>query len=61
MNIVAFKQYCKEMVLTYPTLTSEITEYYELALSEIEEGGSEIHECQLAYDDIQTLIHGLAL
>jgi hypothetical protein len=61
MNIVALKAFCKETIITYPTLTSEITEYYELALAEIEEGGSEIHECQLAYDDIQTLIYGLAL
>ena len=29
---------------------------YELAVSEIEEGGSEIHECMLAYDDIVELV-----
>jgi hypothetical protein len=57
MDIVALKQYCKEMVTSYPTLTSQITEYYELALYEIEDGGSEQHECQLAYNDIQNLIH----
>lgn len=57
MNIEALKTFCKETIITYPTLTSEITEYYELALMEIEDGGSESHECQLAYDDIQTLLH----
>lgn len=37
MNIEALKTFCKETIITYPTLTSEITEYYELALMEIEE------------------------
>ena len=35
-----------------PNLKVEITDLYWLAISEIEEGGSETHECHLAYNDM---------
>jgi hypothetical protein len=36
----------------YPAKSDEIRGYYQLALDEIEEGGSESHECSLAYRDM---------
>ena len=38
-----------------PELKSEIQELYSLAISEIEEGGSEYHECDLAHNDMLEL------
>lgn len=36
----------------YPQHSETIRGYYQLALDEIEEGGSESHECSLAYRDM---------
>lgn len=36
----------------YPAKSNEIRGYYQLALDEIEDGGSESHECSLAYNDM---------
>jgi hypothetical protein len=38
-----------------PELKSEIQDLYSLAILEIEEGGSESHECELAYSDMLEL------
>jgi hypothetical protein len=46
------------MIDKHPHLTEEIRDLYSLAASEIEEGGSESHECHLAYEDINELING---
>ncbi len=43
-------------MLEYPSKKEIIKDIYYLALSEIEEGGSEMHECQLAINDIQEII-----
>ena len=40
----------------YPSLKAEILDFYYLAVNEIAEGGSEMHECQLALNDIEYLI-----
>jgi hypothetical protein len=55
-NLSNLFSYCKEMINAHPQLKDDIMGLYELAVSEIEEGGSEIHECMLAYDDITELI-----
>jgi hypothetical protein len=44
-------------IKTNPTLKSDIIDFYQLALSEIEEGGSEQHEISLAVNDINSLIN----
>lgn len=36
----------------YPAKSDVIRGYYQIALDEIEEGGSESHECSLAYSDM---------
>lgn len=46
------------MIDKHPQLTDEIRDLFSLAVSEIEEGGSESHECHLAYEDINELING---
>lgn len=40
----------------YPEHKDEIWDYISLCQSEIEEGGSESHEVQLAYNDICDLV-----
>lgn len=58
MNIQQLRTYCKEMIDKHPQLADEIRDLFSLAVSEIEEGGSEMHECHLAYEDINELING---
>ncbi len=52
-DLYKFVQQC---ILEYPSKKEIIKDIYYLALSEIEEGGSESHECQLAVNDIQEMI-----
>jgi hypothetical protein len=52
-DLYKFVQQC---MLEYPSKKEIIKDIYYLALSEIEEGGSEMHECQLAINDIQEII-----
>ena len=52
-DLYKFVQQC---ILEYPSKKEVIKDIYYLALSEIEEGGSESHECQLAVNDIQEMI-----
>lgn len=58
MNLEQLRTYCKQMIDKHPHLTEDIRDLFSLAVSEIEEGGSEAHECHLAYEDINELING---
>jgi len=58
MNLEQLRTHCRQMIDKHPHLTEEIRDLYSLAVSEIEEGGSESHECHLAYEDINELING---
>ena len=40
----------------YPKHADELRDLYHLAVSEIEEGGSESHECSLAWRDMLELV-----
>ena len=40
----------------YPKQGDELRDLYHLAVSEIEEGGSESHECSLAWRDMLELV-----
>jgi len=44
------------LILENPDLKEQISDFYYLALDEIEDGESETHECELAYNDIMELI-----
>jgi hypothetical protein len=50
------KQYARSKANSHPALRTEIADLVELAIAEIETGGSEQHECDLAYHDIEELI-----
>ena len=56
MNLPQLKEETTKFVAENPDLKDEILDFYYLAVSEIEEGGSEQHECDLAYNDMVELI-----
>ena len=56
MNLAQLKEKTKELITKNPELKDDLMEFYYLAVSEIEEGGSESHECELAYSDMMDLI-----
>jgi hypothetical protein len=58
MDIQYLRTYCKEKIRQNPGLQDEIVELYNLAMSEIEEGGSERKEVDSAISSIDELING---
>ena len=52
MSIKELKEKSLEFIEKYPSKKEDIIDLYQLALDEIEEGGSESHECELAYNDM---------
>ena len=59
MRLRDLYQYCQEVSEKYPSMASKIMGFYDLAQMEVEDGGSEDHECELAVSDINDLINGL--
>lgn len=55
MYLAELKAEAIRIIKAKPELKSEIQELYYLAISEIEEGGSESHECDLAHNDMLEL------
>jgi hypothetical protein len=55
MNLQQLKTEAIRIIKAKPELKEEIQDLYSLAISEIEEGGSEMHECELAYNDMVEL------
>lgn len=55
MNLQQLKTEAIRIIKVKPELKSEIQDIYSLAISEIEEGCSESHECQLAYSNMTEL------
>ena len=56
MTLNELSIYTKELTIKYPVLKQELIELYILACDEVEEGGSEAHECELAVSDMDSLI-----
>jgi hypothetical protein len=56
MTITELKTYVKECIIKAPSKREKLIELLLLAVSEIEEGGSESHECDLAYRDIEEIM-----
>lgn len=52
MNLLELKKQAIELIKFKPEFKEQIQELYYLAVSEIQDGGSETHECQLAYNDM---------
>ena len=59
MTLRDLYQYCVETAEKYPSMANEIHGFYDLAQMEVEDGGSEDHECELAVSDIEDLINEL--
>lgn len=55
MNLSELKAEAIRIIKAKPELKSEIQDLFSLAISEIEEGGSETHECELAHNDMVEL------
>jgi len=51
------KEYVISMIRLHPAHRDEILELYGLACDEVEEGGSESHEVELAISDIDELVY----
>ena len=54
-TIEELKQYANEEIKKRPELKQDIRDLVQLAIDEIEEGGSEVHEVQLAQTSIEQL------
>lgn len=52
-----FKNFVQKSIEENSNLKSEIMDFYQLALDEIEEGGSKEHEIDLAINSIEELIN----
>ena len=57
MTLRDLYQYCVEKAKQHPELFDDIHSIYDLAEMEVEDGGSENHECELAMSDIEDLIN----
>jgi len=57
MNISELRTKAIDIIKTSPDIKSEIQDIFSLAVSEIEDGGSEAHECMLAYNDMLEIKH----
>lgn len=56
MTLSELKELTINLIKQYPKHKGQLTEYYYLAESEIEEGGSVEHECELAQRDMMELV-----
>jgi hypothetical protein len=59
MNVQTLRQLTKELLDKHPSYAEEFEALFFLALSEIEEGGSEQHECELAYNDMLNIVNNI--
>jgi hypothetical protein len=57
MTIAQLRIETKKLALENPLFKEELYDFYYLAMSEIEDGGSEMHECELAYNDMVELVN----
>jgi hypothetical protein len=56
MTLSELKSFTIDLIKQYPQHKGQLTEYYYLAESEVEEGGSIQHECELAERDMIDLV-----
>ena len=55
-NLEQLVQWARNVAKDYPEYKDEIWSFISLCQDEVEEGGSEAHEVQLAYNDICDLV-----
>ena len=58
MSIQELKKYCQGVIENHPSIEEQVIDLFALCVSEIEEGGSESHEVELCFSDIDELIEG---
>ena len=56
MTLQEFKNQIKKEIEENPNLKEEILDLYQLAIDEIDEGGSATHEIELCQESIKQLI-----
>lgn len=56
MRLNELLTFCQEKIKEFPNLEEDIMDIYQLASDEIEEGGSEYNECQIAESEILDII-----
>lgn len=56
MGMTNLIDYAKAVIEKYPALTNDVKDLVGLCISEIEEGGSEAHEIELCWSDIDELV-----
>lgn len=56
MNLQEFKKEIERLISVYPNHKEEILDFYDLALSEIEEGSSVQNEIYLCLQSIEDLV-----
>jgi len=56
MTLSDLKKYAEGVSKQYPQIDDEVRDLFFLAQDEIEDGGSEAHECELAVGSIDELI-----
>ena len=56
MTLSDLKEYAEGVSKQYPQLDDEVRDLYFLAVTEVEDGESEAHECELAIGSIDELI-----
>ena len=57
MNLESLKQFVRDCIKQKPDRADEIKDIFFLATDEIEDGGSEVHECRLAVGSINELLN----
>lgn len=57
MDITELRKEALRLIDSYPHKSEEIRSYYQLALDEIEDGGSVENECHLAWSDMLECIN----
>lgn len=58
MNLEEFKKEIQRLISVYPNHKEEILDFYDLALSEIEDGSSVQNEIYLCLESIKDLVSG---
>lgn len=56
MKIKQLEELTGSLIKNYPEYKEDFLDLYQYALDEIEEGGSEMHECQLSYNSMLDLL-----
>lgn len=56
MNRKIVTDFANKMIQEYPVLKHDIIDFVTLAIDEIDEGSSPLHEWELAYNSIEELV-----